>query len=75
MKVTPDIKILIGDDIIGPTNTVRNIGYYWNCYIKDNQHVNELASSLFLTLRNIRRICDLLDTETTKHTSISDVQN
>ena len=34
--------------------------------MRDNHHVNKLSSSLFPTLRNISRICDLLDTETTK---------
>ena len=65
VKVTPNIKIQIGDDIIGPTNTIRNLGYFWNCYMKDNHHENKLSSSLFLTLRNISRRHDLLETETT----------
>ena len=34
--------------------------------MKDNHQVNKLSSSLFPTLRNISRICDLLDTKTTK---------
>ena len=65
-KITPNIKIQIGDDIIGPTDTVRNLGYLWNHYMKDNHHENKLSSLLFPTLRNISRIFDLLDTETTK---------
>ena len=37
VKVTPNIKIQIGDDIIGPTDTVKNLGYFWN------HHLNKLS--------------------------------
>ena len=47
VKVTTNIKIQIGDDIIGPTDTVRNLGYFWNCYMKDNHHVNKLSALPF----------------------------
>ena len=65
-KATPNIKIQIGDNIVGPKDTVKNLGNFWNCYMKDNHHVNKLSSSLFPTLRNISRIHALLDTKTTK---------
>ena len=42
-KVTPNIKTQIGDDIIGPTHTVRNLGYIWNHYMKYNYHVCKQA--------------------------------
>ena len=45
-KVTPNINIHIGDGIIGPTDTIRNLGYFWNCYMKENHHVNKLSLSL-----------------------------
>ena len=58
-KVTPNIKIQIGDDIIGPTDTIRNLGYCWNCHMKDNHQVNNLSSLFLLTLKNISRILNI----------------
>jgi hypothetical protein len=48
-----------GADIM-PVKSVRNLGFYMDCNLKNTVHISKLCSSLYLTLRNIARIRDCL---------------
>ena len=61
-----DINIKIGDDIIHPVWSVRNLGFWHDSDMKNTSHINKLVFTSFINLRNISRIRWLLNKDTCK---------
>ena len=59
-------EIQIGDDMIQPTNAVRNLGFFYDKYMKNTTHVNRVTSTVYIMMKKISKIRHLLDTNTTK---------
>ena len=59
-------EIQIRDDMIQPTNFVRNLGFFYDKYMKDTSHVNRVTSTVYIMMKKISKIRHLLDTKTTK---------
>ena len=59
-------EIQIGDDMIQPTNLVRNLGFFYDKYMKNTTHVNRVTSTVYIMMKKISKIRHLLDTSTTK---------
>ena len=59
-------EIWIGDDIIQPTDFVRNLGFFYNKYMKNTIHVNWVASTVYIMMKKISKIWHLLDRNTMK---------
>ena len=60
------LSIKVGDDIITNAAVVRNLGVHIDSELKLSTHINKIVSSSFNTLRNIARIRQHLDCDTTK---------
>ena len=58
--------IQIGDDMIYPTNAVRNLGFFYDKYMKNTTHVNRDTSTVYITIKKISKIRHFLDKNTTK---------
>ena len=61
-----NVMIKIGTDFIHPVESVQNLGFHMDRYFKNTAHVNKLCSTLYLTLKRIRKIRHLLDQSTLK---------
>ena len=64
-KIT-DINIRIGDDIMEPTEFIRNLGAYFDSKLKGTSHVNRLPSTIYRSIKGITRIRHFLNVNTTK---------
>ena len=64
-KIT-DINIRIGQNIIEPTDFIRNLGTYFDSKWKGTSHVNKLSSTIYRSIKGIARIRHFLDVNTTK---------
>ena len=51
---------------IQPVEEVRNLGYFMDRFLKNSVHINKLSASVFHNLRNIKRIQNKLDYDSTK---------
>ena len=60
----PSVCLQVGDDIIKPSRTVRNLGIIFDDLMTMSTQISSLASSLTYHLRNITRIRRFLDTNT-----------
>ena len=56
IKLVQDISIKIGDDVIHPVQSVRNLGFWYDSDMKNTLHINKLVSTSFINLWNISRI-------------------
>ena len=61
-----DISIKVGSMKIQPVEEVRNLGYFMDRFLKNSVHINKLSASMFHNLRNIKRICNKLEYDSTK---------
>ena len=61
-----DIKIRISDNIIEPTDFIRNIGAYFDSKLKGTLHMNRLSSTIYRSIKGITRIRHFLNVNTTK---------
>ena len=59
--------IKVGNDMIKPSTSVRNLGIIFDNHMSMTQHINSLISSVNFHLRNIRRIAKYLDQDTKHH--------
>ena len=59
-------EIQIGDDIIQPTNFVRNLGFFYDKSMKNTTHVNRVNSTVYIMMKKISKIRHLLDTNMTQ---------
>ena len=65
-KLPSPVVLKIGDSVIKPVTTVRNLGILFDAQMSMSSHINSLISSVNYHLRNIRRISKFLDQDT-KH--------
>ena len=63
----PPVTLKVGDDMIQPSSSVRNLGIIFDNHMSMTKHVNSLISSVNFHLRNIRRIAKYLDQDTKHH--------
>ena len=63
----PAVKLHIGNTVIEPTETVRNLGVIFDTQMSMSTQVTSLSRSITYHLRNISRICHYLDFETCNH--------
>ena len=64
IKLVQDISIKIGDDVIHPVQSVRNLGFWYDSDMKNTLHINKLASTSFINLQNISWIRWILNKDT-----------
>ena len=60
------MEICIGCDTIKAAESVCNLGYYMDQYLRNTVHINKLSSCLYLLLKTIARIMHLIDEGTCK---------
>ena len=60
-------RIAIGNTNLSAVNHVCNLVFLMDNTLKNQSHINNLTSTTFNQLMNIRRICSKLDRETTKY--------
>ena len=65
-KVSRNIAIRVGPDLIPATESAKNLGYHLDSTLKNITHINKLCSSLSLTIRRIHQIRPNIDEETTR---------
>ena len=65
-KLPSSVVLRIGDSVIKPATTVRNLGILFDAQMSMSSHIISLISSVNYHLRNIRRISKFLDQDT-KH--------
>ena len=58
------VELKVGDSVIKPSDTVRNLGIIFDSHLSMTRHINSLISSISFQLRNIRRIKRFLDHDT-----------
>ena len=63
----PAVKLHIGNTVIEPTETVRNLGVIFDTQMSMSTQVTSLSRSITYHLRNIFRIRHYLDFETCNH--------
>ena len=51
---------------IQPVDEVRNLGFFMDRFLKNSVHINKLSAAMFHNLRNIKRIWNKLDFDSTK---------
>ena len=56
----PPVELKVGNDMIKPSSSVRNLGIIFDNHMSMTQHINSLISSVNFHLRNIRRIAKYL---------------
>ena len=61
-----DISIKVGSMRIEPVDEVRNLGFFMDRFLKNSVHINRLSAAMFHNLRNIKRIRNKLDFDSTK---------
>ena len=61
-----DISIKVGSMKIQPVGEVRNLGFFMDRFLKNSSHINKLSAAMFHSLRNIKRIQNKLDFDSTK---------
>ena len=64
-KIT-DINIRIGEDIIKPTDFIRDLQAYFDSKLKGTLHVNKLPTTIYRSIKQIARIRHFFDVNTTK---------
>ena len=65
-KVSRNIAIRVGPDLIPVTESAKNPGYHLDSTLRNATHINKLCSSLSLTIRRICKIRPNIDEETTR---------
>ena len=66
IKLVQDISIKIGDDVIHPVQSIRNLGFWYDSDMKNTLHINKLVSTSFINLQNISWIRWILNKDTCK---------
>ena len=59
-------SIIIGDTVIKPLESVRNLGSWFDAHIRMNVHKGKISSKAFRGLYNIRQIRKFLTAQSTK---------
>ena len=66
METAGNFSLKIGNDIIQQSESISNLGVFWDKELKGTTHFNKLTSSLCYNIRNIAWIRHLIDRDTTK---------
>ena len=66
LKKVEDLRVKIGDDIIQPTKSVRNLGFYMGSSLTAREHINKLCSSSHFMLKRLFRVKHYIDIDTRK---------
>ena len=59
-------SIIIGDTVIKPSKSVRNLGSWFDAHMRMNVHIGKICSKAFRGLYNIRQIRKFLTVQSTK---------
>ena len=59
-------SIIIGDTVIKPLESVRNLGSWFDAHMRMNVHIGKICSKAFRGLYNIRQIRKFLTAQSTK---------
>ena len=59
-------SIIIGDTLIKPLESVRNLGSWFDAHVRMNVHIGKICSKGFRGLYNIRQIRKFLTVQSTK---------
>ena len=59
-------SIIIGDTLIKPLESVRNLGSWFDAHMRMNVHIGKICSKAFHGLYNIRQIRKFLTVQSTK---------
>ena len=57
---------IIGDTVINPLESVRNLGSWFDAHMRMNVHIGKICSKAFRGLCNIRQIRKFLTVQSTK---------
>ena len=60
LDIAGTIKVKIGEDEITSTLYARNVGVFFNSNIKWTIYINKMGSNIYITLKKIAHIRDLL---------------
>ena len=60
-----NISLVIGQDTIQPTESRHNLRCYMDKALKGGAHISKLCSSLYLAIKQIARVRNLIDKDTT----------
>ena len=63
----PDITLTIGDSCIKPSQTIRNLGAFFDSNMSMAAHITNLSRTVTFHLRNITRIRRFIDKDTCHH--------
>ena len=66
LKKTSIESIIIGDTVIKPLESVRNLGSWFDVHMRMNVHIGKISSKAFRGLYNIRQIRKFLTVQSTK---------
>ena len=66
LDIAGTIKVKIGEDEITSTPYGRNLGVFFNSNMKWTIHINKMSSNIYITLKKIAHIRDLLTKDATK---------
>ena len=58
----PDLKI--GNCVIEPSDSLRNLGSFWDSQMTMNSHVTNVCKTCYMQLRNINAVKRYMDKET-----------
>ena len=70
MNILSDISITIGNTVIRPSLSVRNLGVTFNSALTMSNHISSICKTLNFHLRNLSRVRIFID-ETTCHHAIT----
>ena len=62
----PANSVTVGDNLIQASKPVRNLGFHLDETLSMDDHISKTKQKCFLNVRNIRKIRQYLDEETTK---------
>ena len=66
LDIAGTIKVKIGEDEITSTPYARNLGVFFDSNMKWTIHINKMSSNIYITLKKIAHIRDLLTKDATK---------
>ena len=66
LKRTSIESVIIGDTLIKPLESVRNLGSWFDTHMRMNVHIGKICSKAFRGLYNIRQIRKFLTVQSTK---------
>ena len=62
-SIASDIRLIIGDETISPSNSTRNLGVLFDRFMNMEDHIKQICRSSYAQLHGIRKIKPLLTPE------------